>query len=357
MFKNNLNIGKRFVIRQAKERVISLYVKTRFGIFWMLTLDQLLSQFGKLDSEYAMQYAFVQKLISDGIVKPIKNKKYLNHRTPPLFTRYHNVSRHKEPVQCTRELDRLCGDIDIGWYRKHPATFAKEKALVLQLNDFFIHNKGLLLSKVSCNTRSYQIWHNEKTLKNGQGKTVLDHCGIAIDALNISDFVEPLPFWSCTESTPQNVLFIENMETYHTLREFLQSKQTLYGRKIGSLVYGSGMGIVGSARHPAESLAQHVANKENTFLYFGDLDYAGIRIYEALCKVFPFRICPLTEAYLAMLEKTKNPGKMQKKQKKCAGEIFLAFFPEEQAKSIKNLLENGYYIPQETLDSSDFARA
>lgn len=322
----------------------------------MITLEQLLSQFGKLDDEYEIQYNFVQKLIYDGVVKPVRNKKYLNHRTPPLFTRYHNLSLREEHVQSCSELDSLCGDIDIGWYRKHPAIFNKEKTLVLQLNDFFIHNKTLLLSKVSYNTRSYQIWHNEKELKNGQGKTVLDHCGISIDDLNICDFVEPLSFCSFTENTPQNVLFVENMETYNTLRELLEKNQTLYGRKIGSLVYGSGMGVVGSARHPVASLAQHVAREENTFLYFGDLDYAGIRIYEAFCRVFPFNVKPLTEAYLAMLEKTKFPGKMQKRQKKTAGETFFAFFSDEQAKSIKTLLEKGYYIPQETLDLSDFTR-
>ena len=96
----------------------------------------------------------------------------------------------------------------------------------------------------------------------------------------------------------------------------------------------------------------------NELLYFGDLDYEGIGIYENLSEALaaPWEIRPFAAAYLAMLRKGDGivlPQTKERQNRKIAGDFF-ACFKAADVLAMKRILEAGRYIPQEILHMEDF---
>ena len=55
---------------------------------------------------------------------------------------------------------------------------------------------------------------------------------------------------------------------------------TICGEQIGTLIYGAGKGILAAFSDFDSSGEPYMTAQGNTVLYFGDLDYEGIGIYE-----------------------------------------------------------------------------
>ena len=98
----------------------------------------------------------------------------------------------------------------------------------------------------------------------------------------------------------------------------------------------------------------------NVFLYFGDLDYEGISIYESLAERGKpeYEITLFTTLYEKMLDRSKEMEidlpQMKEKQNRVDILDFLSAFTVKDAETIQRLLEIGYYIPQEILSRKDF---
>ena len=82
------------------------------------------------------------------------------------------------------------------------------------LNQYLKTNRRSLEIPKSMNERSFDIWHREKFLKEEQGKKILKRCGIAIEHLNLYETTEPLAYYSVTKEIPQNILILENKESF-----------------------------------------------------------------------------------------------------------------------------------------------
>lgn len=97
---------------------------------------------------------------------------------------------------------------------------------------------------------------------------------------------------------------------------------------------------------------------KNEYLYFGDLDYEGIGIYEALYEEMKSEriVRPFVEAYIRMIEKTEHMElpMTKEKQNRTSRGIFESFFNHDELKKIHKILESERYIPQESLVCRDF---
>ena len=97
----------------------------------------------------------------------------------------------------------------------------------------------------------------------------------------------------------------------------------------------------------------------NELLYFGDLDYEGIGIFETLSESFAVQraIRPFIPAYLAMLDKgekaTSLPPTKEQQNRNISGGFF-SFFDEKDVCRMKNILEGNRYVPQEILNIGDY---
>ena len=104
----------------------------------------------------------------------------------------------------------------------------------------------------------------------------------------------------------------------------------------------------------------HIQSENNRFLYFGDLDYEGIGIYESLISSSNMaqEITIFEEGYEAMLRKYERLNISlpftKEKQKVVKGEYFMKTFNQTIQNQIQDILQEGYYIPQEILNRLDF---
>ena len=324
-----------------------------------ISLEKLLQQSG--ETEYQKQYSYIIGLLEDGRIAPVKTAAS-NGRRPALPVSFWLREEIADTVAEEEELKyhtslRIATD----YYLHNIDAYRQERLWVRQLNDFLERMPEALAEQISVNERSFQIWGREKFLRNEQGKKLLKHCGLTVEDLNVYDTTEPLAYYSASKEIPQGILVIENKDTYYTFRNYLmRGGREILGSSISTVVYGAGKGIYRSIADLDFCIEDYMKCPENTYLYFGDLDYEGLGIYEHLAESLSgrFVIRPFVAAYECMLEKAMQYGERllpetKEKQNRNLSGRFLGAFPAETAANIRKLLESGQYIPQEIITILD----
>ncbi len=318
-----------------------------------ISLEEL-SKLYKITDYIKLAQAVIELLNLEQI-KPIKSSG-LNGKKPALYNMYKIIAKKEINSDILEELNyRLHPMLRLDYYYNNPDIYDIDRDNILKLSKFFKNKKKLLNTKISLNERSFQIWQREKYLKNGGGKRLLNNLGISLSYLNTYDTNEPLAYYSQHKSTPQNILILENEDTFYSFREHLINKNDkILGISIGTLIYGRGKGIIKSFREFDLVAEPYLLNKNNNLLYFGDLDYEGILIYESFYRQFykEYLIEPFINGYIRMLKYAQNLDLPRTKegQNKNIGDIFKSSFTDEENKIIDDILNKGLYIPQEILN-------
>ncbi len=328
-----------------------------------IVLDTLLQASG--ETEYQKQYEYIADLLRSGKLIPVKRAP-LNGRRPALCTAFWEIEEELTDTEKLKEelLFRISPKINTGYYLNHLANYQREREQVLKLNHFLMEEQEALKDTVSLNERSFQIWGREKFLQREQGNKLLSHCGLKAEDLNIYRTTEPLAYYSADHSIPQGILILENKDTFYTMRRFLiEGGRFIFSEEIRSVIYGAGKGVLRSFEDFFFCMEEYMRHPQNRILYFGDLDYEGIRIYEQLEALFgtQCRIRPHREAYLEMLRIAWQKGKdflpdCETQQNKTIGGSFWEVFSSEEIRQMKEILEDGKYIPQEIINISDLRR-
>lgn len=323
-----------------------------------ISLEKLLLQQKGL--AYSQQYSYIMELLDMGKIKPLKASG-TNGKKPSLYREYWFLEKKKDYSDLEEELKyQLLPLISIGYYLSHLDSYERDRPWVMMLNEYLKNKKSNLNHQVSVNERSFEIWEQEKFLAKGQGKHILKRCGLDIQFLNIYGTTEPLAYYTHTRNVPQNLLILENKDTFYSMRmHLLEGKEIIQGAAIGTLIYGAGKGIFRSFQDFDVCVEPYMKEKENKIYYFGDMDYEGIGIYESLAEMFCGRweIAPFVPAYKLMLEKAamvKNLPDTKEQQNRNIKEIFYSYFQKEDIEEMKRILRCGRYIPQEILNITDF---
>lgn len=322
------------------------------------SLEAILGE--KLYSSYQEQYEYIKSLLDAGKLKPVKSSGK-NGKKPALFLEYWLQDEQQDDSELKRELIYDTDTrISYDYYLRNLAVYEKERVAVRQLNAFLRQHSELLRVAVSFNERSLQIWGYEKFLSLGNGKTILKHCGLSLDFLNCYSTTEPFAYFSLTRNTPQNILIIENKDTFFSMRNhFLSGKHRILGTEFGTLIYGGGKRVVSSFQQFDLSAEPYMLDCSNEFFYLGDLDYEGIGIYENLYCCFKEQaaIQPFLSAYEMMLTKAKGleslPVTKEGQNRQLQG-FFFNYFSTDIQQKMRNVLEKDLYIPQEILTVLDY---
>ncbi len=310
-------------------------------------------------NDYPSLVEFVMNNIEAGYIEPIKFSK-TNGKTPALYNRYRIITKKVDNEKYENELKfSLHSSLKIDYYLKNIERYKLDREYILQLNNYITYQKDLLDNPVSINERSFEIWTREKFLQKEGGLRILKNLGISEEDLNIYETSEPLSYYSHHKKTPQNVLILENKDTFYSMRRhLLKGNKTIIGLPIGSLIYGKGKGILRSFKDFTFCVEPYLADQSNQIFYFGDLDYEGILIYEHLADIFAndIHIKPFTGAYIYMLEKARKLTlpKTKEGQNKNIASVFLDSFDDRIRLEILEILSNNEYIPQEILNNRDF---
>lgn len=323
-----------------------------------ITLEALLAK--KRQADYGQQYTYITGLLESGRVRPLKASGK-NGKKPALYREYWLVEEEEDPGPLLEELKfRLVPSISIDYYLAHPKVYQEERLWVLLLDAWLRRNKTRPLLPESMNERSFEIWGREKFLLKEQGKKVLKHCGIPLEALNLYETTEPLACYSHTRAVPQNLLILENKDTFYSMRRhLLDGAETILGVPTGTLIYGAGKGILRSFQDFDLCVEPYMTDERNRIWYFGDLDYEGIGIWERLAElcrpsreIRPF--CPAYEAMLKKAEQFQTLPATKEQQNRNIKDAFFEYFSEEISRKMRRILEDGAWIPQEILNITDF---
>lgn len=311
---------------------------------------------------YEQLCIYIYNQIENGSLKPVKASK-TNGKKPALYLEYWITDTGKAVDYSIYEEElkyKMSMEISVDYYLRHLDQYVQDRDWVLLLNAYFLQGQDMAVP-VSKNERSFQIWGREKFLQLEQGRKILKRCGVEASQLAFYETSEPLAYYSCHRQTPQNMLILENKDTFYSMRRhLLDKKEKIFAVPFGTLIYGAGKGILRSFQDFSFCVEPYMQAEENRIYYFGDLDYEGIGIYEHLEELFEkqqYHIQPFTHAYEKMLVKARAvrelPRTKEKQNRKISGRFF-AFFSDQAVLEMKEILENDRYIPQEILNICDF---
>lgn len=324
-----------------------------------ISLEELLQKHP--NDSYQQQYARIMELLGQGKLKPVKNAGH-NGKKPALCLSYWQAGEEGGGSQELEEELKyhLEPVISISYYLSHLEEYQKDRPWVQMLNTYLKESRHLLKQPISVNERSFEIFHREKFFTREQGLKILKRCGLGPEYFNMYETAEPFAYYSNTRKVPQNLLILENKDTFFSMRRFLLAGSThIFGTEIGTLIYGAGKRIVKSFRDFSLSAEPYMKTEGNQFYYFGDLDYEGIGIYESLAaqSLAHHKLVPFLAAYQAMLAKAAKADRLpdaKEFQNQNISGAFFSYFSKEAVKQMQRVLEKGQYIPQEILNIKDF---
>lgn len=325
-----------------------------------ITLEELQEYLGQ-DSypEFATK---IKELIEAGILEPIRSSNR-NGKTPSLYLSYRICHPKEVQAELMEELlYRINPILKTDYYMKNQVAYELDREMVLRLDRFLREDRDRLKVRASFNERSFEIWYREKYLLREGGLKLLKNLGLTTETLNVYETTEPMAYYSQHKQVPQNILILENKDTFYTMRKhLLDSNELICGMAIGTLIYGGGKSIYRSFQDFALCAEPYLIDKGNCLYYFGDLDYEGILIYETLAAMYEanVKLEPFVPAYEAMLEKVFKKAifnllpQMKEGQNRSIDQRFLQAFCTEVQEKMIEVLEYNRYIPQEILQSGD----
>ncbi len=310
--------------------------------------------------DYYVLVDTIQTLQECGILTPVSSSG-LNGLNPSLYMKYHINPPIADYSSQLREIKALHHAIRIDKYLHSPEKYIEVRSLIYPLSEYLKVRSSELSEEMSENERAYAIWHDEKILDDPKNLAILNDVGV-LPILNVYPTPEPF-FKHQVTSKPNNVLVIENKDTWFSLRRLMLNSQgivTLFNVPLECVIYGEGK----KASRKSSRLQRYILTDTDfsgTVYYWGDLDYEGINIYLGVVKYNPsLHIEPLVLAYTKMLDSftTMLETSLDVREYACKKpqsrpknmDEFLKYFSKEYADRFIALLNDGLYIPQEIVN-------
>jgi len=317
----------------------------------LITLTEIQEYF-KIDN-YSTLVELINTQVGCGALKEVKGSKS-NGMTPFLYNKYRVNFKEEDLTSLEEDINyKFPLNFNREFYLNNLKKYAADKEYIESLALYFRVQKSELAVTMSINERSFGIWGIEKFLKDGNGGSILRNLGLSLENLNVYKTPEPFVYFSCKRLMNQKVLIIENKDTWYTIRKLMLKGQVAFlGETVDTIIYGCGKNIEKSLEEYDYTVEEYLL-KPSKVLYWGDIDYEGISIYERLKKRYSprFNIELFRNAYITMvnLAEGRNMPRYKEKQNKNIDKIFLAEIMPYEEKILK-LFQRGVYVPQEIVN-------
>lgn len=235
--------------------------------------------------------------------------------------------------------------------------YEDNKENINKIKKFMENNKELLNTKVSINERSFQIFNDEKFIRNNNMNKLLKFCNLNISDLNFYETPEPFIYYVSKNKT-KSALIIENKDTFVTFSKILEEEGHIFGYYFKAIIYGEGRKIQKSFLDIKNEKYYKDILDIDIFYYFGDIDSSGIKILDNLMfsliknplekniSLFPFK-----EAYSFLLKnkdkariKNNNDSNIKRFNINCLN------LDNNESLNVFNLCVGNKIIPQELLN-------
>ena len=282
-----------------------------------------------------------------GYIQPLKTTK---QDFQGSFEKYKILKLRKENEEKIKEeILKLDKKIKIDYFLKYPEEYIKNKEIIIPINEFIKQINGRKIETITVNERSYQIYKNEKRLK--ENEEILKKLGITYNDLYAYDTYEPFFYYINTEyemqeSKNKTILIIENKDTFWTIVRVVKKLKI---ENIYMIIYGEGKKILKSFSF----IEEFKINSKDNIYYFGDIDFEGINIYVSLKNKYnKYNISVFTKGYQTILDIEKTPEKISTNQNINQNKIekFINEFNSKYKDKLIEIFNNKKYIPQEVFN-------
>jgi hypothetical protein len=259
----------------------------------------------------------------------------------------------EENTELMDELNyHLYFKINIDVYKQNLKLYKKHRYYVRLFSNFMKKNSNLLKIQCSINERSFEVFGDEKFLKEDSlEKEIFKAMELDMNILNFYMAPEPFFFYKSSAETPQNILIVENKDTFYTVRKLMLEGKQIFDMEFSTVIYGEGKKILRSLEDIYyNDNVSYINNAENNFYYWGDIDKEGIWIYQNLKEAYKdFNFKLLKQAYEKMLKLSKLYG-IHKNKKQQKGKIEeITEFDRETERAVLDIALKDNYVPQEII--------
>lgn len=252
-------------------------------------------------------FLILETLSKEQLIIPIKSSKTNGNQKYPIYLKYKISLPNKSYESQLIEINNLHPLLlKTGYLQSNPKQYIKYQSLLTKLNRyFFTNNKSKV--PISRKERSFEIFDEEKVLDDRDFCSLLEHCGINSNTLLFYDtpnycFNDYIP----KRKSQMTLLICENKDIWFNIRRMMFENQatTIFDTHIDGVVYGCGNAITGK-----EALTYYTKFiiSDVKYLYWGDIDRAGLKIYLDAIRSNPkLDISLFIPAYEKMLILSEN---------------------------------------------------
>jgi hypothetical protein len=311
------------------------------------------------EADYPTFQRQVDQMVQEGILAPVRASG-TNGRLPPLSNRYRIIRLPEDYTTCLAAIRLLNPVLNISGYLKNPALYRKHEVILEGLNRCLWYKPELLKEPMSRKERSFSLWGREKLLDEHGALVgeVLKFNGLNEDLLNCYHTPEPFFEYVHARSEQISVLILENKDTWYTFRKLMQDtgKGVIAGTRVDVILYGEGNKITkhGALEEYNARMLRGRARQAGEFLYFGDLDLEGIRLFFRTRDANPgLSIRPFIGLYLLMLKLAVGmelPKSLDNRGILAPVTEFADMLGLSGHELLLGFLEQGCYIPQEIVN-------
>ncbi len=304
-----------------------------------------LMKFVPSDMSYETFVLSIQQLMDEEVLVPIKASGF-NKRSINLPNSYQVDKRKLEndyKIMLQGQVKLLTSEIDLDYYFAHSDEWEQDRSYI-DMIDAYIKSSSSPFEAATIPEKSYWISGDEKWLSEKGGLQVLERIKLT-EKMNLVREAEPIAFAINNVFQQHEVfkhLIVENKSIFYRVLDILEDTP------FTALIYGAGWRIISSMHSFSKQFP--FADKTNEFYYFGDMDYEGLKIWYSLSQIS--EVLPAHALYHRLLETPPSAGKTNQKSDLEAVNAFCKHISDGDASfqfKVVNLLESGFYIPQEAL--------
>lgn len=295
-------------------------------------------------------YTLVSDAVAIGCLSPVKASGTNGNRIYPLFLKY-RITLREDYSKSVSEISMLHPSITKnGYLQSKPELYLKYKEQLKKLNNFLFTKKtGVAVSKKE---RSFEIFGEEKQLEDSSFCNMLEHLGLNSEALCYYEtpeycFNDFIP----NRKNQMTLLICENKDIWFNIRRrmYEDGAGEIFGEHIDGVVYGCGNKV--SEAGALSEYTRFMEAEHVQYLYWGDIDRAGLDIYLSLLKNNQgLDINLFTAAYEKMLELSEKriiPDSADHRGRRGNFEFIYGMFTDAAGEQLRKAINANKRIPQE----------
>ena len=294
----------------------------------------------------------VSDAVAEGILYPFKSSGTNGNHSYQIYLKY-RITIAEDYTEAYSNISMLHpAIIKSGYLQARPELYLKYKDQFQKLNIYLFQKRTSIY--VAKKERSFEIFDEEKQLDDSSFCGLLEHLGITAEVLCYYDTPEYCFNDYIPERKEQMTLLIcENKDIWFNIRRrmYEDSARSIYGVQIDGVVYGCGNKV--SEVKALSAYTQFMGADRVRYLYWGDIDRAGLNIFLTLIKNNPdLDIEFFTSAYEEMLklaELRNIPNSSDHREQHRNYEMIFDLFSDEMKRRLADYIEANKRIPQEII--------